>query len=93
MNPEEFTAFVKDVINEEVTESGPCSCCGITEIDGVQTAADRIAAFVVRMFPPSTAEKCGRCGTFYPADEIQHTGPYNTCPSCTNIVRGVKIRS
>lgn len=35
----------------------------------------------------TATEKCGRCGTEVTADSIAVTGPYRTCPPCTQAIR------
>jgi hypothetical protein len=34
-----------------------------------------------------TLTKCGRCNSIVPKDSIDTTGPYLTCPPCTEIIR------
>jgi len=86
MTPEKFAEFVKDVIEEEVTTSPPCSCCGTVEIEGVTTAANRIAS-AIESIAKQEVERCGRCGNLIPVEQIQVTGPYRACSTCTTIIR------
>lgn len=86
MTPDQFAAFIKDVIDEEVTGHLPYGNDDI-ELKGVDAAATRIADAIVEMIPPGSTEKCGRCGGYVPADQIAVTGPYRTCPPCTAVIR------
>lgn len=44
MTRAEFEAFVRDAINNEVSASTPCACCGGVTVDGVDEAVTAIGS-------------------------------------------------
>jgi len=88
MTPEDFADFIETVIKEEVTTGPTCFCgCGETPIEGVKDAVSRIAAALEGVVPPGSIVRCGRCAAPTPVQKINETGPYRTCPDCTEIIR------